>query len=71
MPFLDDLRKAVERDKRTRREIADAAKISPVSLSRLMNEPRDLPMSVAERLADVLGGRVALAMGRPKKRKGT
>jgi transcriptional regulator with XRE-family HTH domain len=60
MGLHEDLRKAVEKDGRSQREIAEAAGIHVVSLSRFMTGGRQLGLGTAETLARVLGYSVKL-----------
>lgn len=60
MPILSELRKAVRADRRSQIEIARAAKMHPVALSRFMRGRRDLTIGAAEKLARALGFSVKL-----------
>jgi transcriptional regulator with XRE-family HTH domain len=55
MPILKDLRKAIAADGRSQREIAKAAGIHHVSLSRFMTGDRDLSAKAIEKLCKALG----------------
>lgn len=65
MPILKELRKAVEADGRSQREIAKSAKIHFVTLSRFMTGDRDLSTGATEKLAKALGFAVKLVKPKP------
>ena len=65
MGFVQDLRKAIERDGRSLNALAREAGLSPIQLSRFIRGERGLTTPAVEALCDSL--RLEL---RPKRRKG-
>jgi len=55
MQIADRIRKAIERDGRTQREIAKAAKIHEVNLAQFKLGNRELPLETLCRVAKVVG----------------
>ncbi len=55
MPISTDLRKAIERDKRTWFALARDAKMSPIQLSRFIRGERRLTTSTLDELCEALG----------------